>query len=48
MEHEDHEPDKIPFGTKEFYLYILYATVICLFAGMMSGLTVGYNSIDPL
>lgn len=38
---------KIPFGSGEFYLYILYAALICCFAGLMSGLTVGYTSIDP-
>ena len=38
---------KIPFGSGEFFLYIMYATFICLFAGLMSGLTVGYTSIDP-
>lgn len=39
---------KIPFGSYRFYLFIFYSTIIVLFAGTMSGLTVGYSSIDPL
>lgn len=38
---------KIPFLSGEFFLYILYSTFIVIFAGLMSGLTVGYTSIDP-
>ena len=46
-EEEEHS-HKIPFGSTQFYLFILYSTLIVLFAGTMSGLTVGYSSIDPL
>lgn len=43
-----HEEVKIPFGSSWFFLFVFYACALCLFAGVMSGLTVGYNSIDPL
>lgn len=46
---EEHEKEeKISFGSFEFYMYIVYALIIVCFAGLMSGLTVGYNSIDSL
>ena len=43
-----HSHEKIPFGSAEFFLYVFYAFCIVMFAGLMSGLTVGYNSIDFL
>jgi len=40
--------ERAPFGTYEFWLYSLIATGLTLLAGLMSGLTVGYLSIDEL
>lgn len=36
------------FGTFEFWLYFGISLFLILFAGLMSGLTVGYLSIDEL
>ena len=44
VKHEGH--DQIPFGTSEFYFYAFLSLFIVCFAGAMSGLTVGYLSID--
>lgn len=48
QEKSHHHEEKIPIGSSEFYMYILYSLLIVIFAGLMSGLTVGYNSIDFL
>jgi len=40
--------ERIPFGTPEFWLYAGICLGLVLVAGVMSGLTVGYSSIDPL
>ncbi len=42
------ESGKIPFLSTKFFMFILYSFIIVIFAGAMSGLTVGYTSIDPL
>ena len=40
--------EKIPFGTSEFWLFVFYSLFFTCFAGLMSGLTVGYNGINML
>lgn len=47
-ETEKEKEEKIPFGTREFWLYILYSLCFTCFAGMMSGLTVGYNGLNQI
>jgi hypothetical protein len=53
------EEERYPPGTKTFYIYVGICTCKCiliyyaiivltLFAGLMSGLTVGYLSIDKI
>ena len=42
------EHDKIPFGTTQFWLFVLYSFLLTCFAGMMSGLTVGYNGLNQI
>lgn len=42
------EPEHAAYGSPEFYLYIGISLGLVLFAGAMSGLTVGFCSIDPL
>jgi metal transporter CNNM len=45
---EEEGEEKIPFGTEEFWLYVLYSLFFTCVAGLMSGLTVGYNGINML
>lgn len=47
-EGEEGTEEKIPFGTTEFWLYVMYSLGFTCFAGMMSGLTVGYNGLNLL
>lgn len=45
---ESREAYKHPAGSGEFWFCVGFAGFLTLFAGMMSGLTVGYLSIDEL
>ncbi len=42
------EREKEPFGTPMFWQFVAISASLTLFAGMMSGLTVGYLSIDKI
>ena len=44
----DEKDDKIPFGTTEFWLYVVYSLSLTCVAGLMSGLTVGYNGLNQI
>ncbi|GAB5364807.1 hypothetical protein AAMO2058_001002000 [Amorphochlora amoebiformis] len=39
---------RIPFGTPSFWFYAGISLALVLVGGLMSGLTVGFSSIDPL
>lgn len=45
---EEEEGKRAEFGSSEFWLYLGIAAVLTAIAGLMSGLTVGYLSIDEL
>ena len=45
---QESDNDRYAPGTTQFYLFILYSFLIVLFAGTMSGLSVGFCSIDYL
>lgn len=42
------EHQKIPPSQGRFWIYILFCVILCAFAGLFSGLTVGYMGLDPL
>lgn len=44
----DHALHHLERGTHDFYFNILICVILVLVAGLMSGLTVGLSSIDPL
>lgn len=46
--HTAHHEELIPYGTPEFWMYSLLCLVLVCTAGAMSGLTVGFFSIDPM
>lgn len=39
------EPDDIPFGSVEWFAYAGFSCLLVLFAGIMSGLTLGLMSL---
>lgn len=41
-------PTQIEFEDPRFWIFLALSFVLVLFSGLMSGLTVGYSSIDPL
>ena len=47
MEPESEE-QKIPFGTRQFWLFVIYSILLTCVAGVMSGLTVGYNGLNQI
>eukprot|EP00826_Nyctotherus_ovalis_P062718 TRINITY_DN9124_c0_g1_i5.p1 TRINITY_DN9124_c0_g1~~TRINITY_DN9124_c0_g1_i5.p1 ORF type:complete len:509 (+),score=140.79 TRINITY_DN9124_c0_g1_i5:150-1676(+) len=47
-EEEEEEGKRAEFGSSEFWFYVGAAAVLTMIAGLMSGLTVGYLSIDEL
>lgn len=40
------DSDDVPFGTGEWYLYAGISCLLVLFAGIMSGLTLGLMSLN--
>lgn len=47
-EHIEVGETKIPFNTTEFWCFVGYALLLTCFAGLMSGLTVGYNGLNMI
>ena len=47
-EKEEEEAERAEFGSFAFWMYSLIAAILTIIAGLMSGLTVGYLSIDEL
>jgi hypothetical protein len=47
-EGEMEKEEKIPFGTREFWLFVCYCLGLTCVAGLMSGLTVGYNGLNQI
>lgn len=45
---EEEEDHRAKPGTSRFWFFIIAAVLLTLTAGLMSGLTVGYLSIDEL
>ena len=47
-EEEEEEEKREEFGSFAFWMYAIIGAVLASIAGLMSGLTVGYLSIDEL